>query len=139
MVAIVGTEGVEAKVFLRPTRNVFHISKVLDSISAKGKTPLMHAMDAALKMAEGFAKKKRHLTSLMVVISDGRVNVPFRNSLSKDLNGLADRVKKLGLLSFVVDSNTRFAGSALLRKIANTFQGRYVLMADAHHQEKIML
>jgi len=139
LVAIVGTEGVEAKVFLRPTRNVFHISKVLDSISAKGKTPLMHAMDAALKMAEGFAKKKRHLKSLMVVISDGRVNVPFKNSISKDLDWLADRVRKLGLLSFVVDSNARFAGSVLLRKIANTFQGRYILMADIHHQEKIML
>ena len=139
LVAIVGTEGVDAKVFLRPTRNVFHISKVLDSISAKGKTPLIHAMNAALKMAEGFAKKKHHLTSLMVIISDGRVNVPFRNSISKDLDWLADRIRKLGLLSFVVDSNTRFAGSALLRKIANTFHGRYVLMADVHHQEKIML
>ena len=139
LVAIVGTEGVEAKVFLRPTRNLFHISKVLDSISAKGKTPLIHAMDAAIKMAEGFAKKKRHLTSLMVVISDGRLNVPFKNSISKDLDWLADRVRKLGLSSFVVDSNTRFAGSALLRKIANTFQGRYVLMTDIHNQEKILI
>ena len=75
----------------------------------------------------------------MVVISDGRVNVPFKNSISKDLDWLADRVRKLGLLSFVVDSNARFAGSVLLRKIANTFQGRYILMADIHHQEKIML
>ena len=75
----------------------------------------------------------------MVVISDGRINVQFKSSISKDLDRLADRVRKLGLLSFVVDSNTRFAGSALLRKIANTFQGRYVLMSDVHHQEKVLL
>ncbi|MBT5470295.1 MAG: hypothetical protein HOK41_06795 [Nitrospina sp.] len=48
-------------------------------------------------------------------------------------------MKKLNLLSFVVDSNMRFAGSALMRKMADTFQGRYVFMADIHHQEKILL
>ncbi len=139
LVAIVGTEGIEAKVLLRPTRNLFQISRVLDAITAKGKTPLMQAMDAALKMAEGFSKKKKHLTSLMVVISDGRVNVPFKSSISNDLAWFGERVKKLNLLSFVVDSNLRFAGSALMRKMADTFQGRYVFMADIHHQEKILL
>ena len=139
LVAIVATEGAEAKVLLRPTRNLFQISRVLDAITAKGKTPLMQAMDAALKMAEGFSRKKQHLTSLMVVISDGRVNVPFKSSLSNDLAWFGERVKKLNLLSFVVDSNMRFAGSALMRKMADTFQGRYVFMADIHHQEKILL
>lgn len=139
LIAIIGTEGIEAKIFLRPTRNLFRISRVLDSIIAKGKTPLMHAMDSALKMAEGFAKKKRRLTSLMVVISDGRVNVPFKDSLLQDLDWLANRAKKLNLLSFVVDSNSWFEGSALLRKMADTFGGRYVFMADVRHQKKILI
>jgi len=39
LVAIIGTEGKDAKVFLRPTRNLFHISRVLDSITAW--TPLL--------------------------------------------------------------------------------------------------
>ena len=138
-VAVVGTQGNCAQVVLKPTRNFMKIDQVMDSIKAKGKTPLLHAIDSALNLVESFHKQNKFLTNLLVVISDGRINVPFRNSMTEDLNWLGKRIKKLSLNNFVVDSNQKFNRSFLLQKMVRIFEGRYMVMEDTLLQGKISL
>jgi magnesium chelatase subunit D len=138
-VAVVGTQGNCAQVVLKPTRNFMKIDEVLDSIKAKGKTPLLHAIDSSLNLVESFHKQNKFLTNILVVISDGKVNVPFRNSMTEDLNWLGKRIKKLGLNNFIVDSNQKFNRSFLLQKMVHIFNGRYMAMEDTLLQGKISL
>lgn len=138
-VAVVGTQGDCAQVVLKPTRNFMKIDEVLGSIKAKGKTPLLHAIDCSLNLVESFHKQNKFLTNLLVVISDGKVNVPFRNSMNDDLNWLGKRIKKLGLNNFIVDSNQKFNRSFLLQKMVRIFNGRYMVMEDTLLQGKISL
>jgi magnesium chelatase subunit D len=138
-VAVVGTQGNSANIVLKPTRNFMKIDEVMDAIKAKGKTPLLHAIDSALNLVESFHKQNKFLTNLLVVISDGRVNVPFRNSMTEDLNWLGKRIKKLSLNNFVVDSNQKYNRSFLLQKMVRIFDGRYMVMEDTLLQGKISL
>jgi magnesium chelatase subunit D len=138
-VAVVGTQGDCAQVVLKPTRNFMQIDKVLDSIKAKGKTPLLHAIECSLNLVESFHKQNKFLTNLLIVISDGKVNVPFRNSMNEDLNYLGKRIKKLSLNNFIVDSNQKFNRSFLLQKMVRIFGGRYMVMEDTLLQGKISL
>jgi magnesium chelatase subunit D len=138
-VAVVGTQGDCAQVVLKPTRNFMQIDKVLDSIKAKGKTPLLHAIECSLNLVESFHKQNKFLTNLLIVISDGKVKVPFRNSMNEDLNYLGKRIKKLSLNNFIVDSNQKFNRSFLLQKMVRIFDGRYMVMEDTLLQGKISL
>lgn len=138
-VSVVGTEGKTAKVYLKPTRNFLKIDQVLDSIVAKGRTPLFHAIDKALLTIAGLRKRKEFLANLMVVISDGRVNMSFKNSIQEDLVCFGERVRKLKLRSFIVDSNQSFNGSALLKRMADLFHGSYMPMSEITAREKISL
>ncbi len=138
-VAVVGTQGDRANVVLKPTRNFLKIDAVLDSIKAKGRTPLLHAIDSALNLVESFHKQNKFLTNLLVIISDGKLNVPFRNSTTEDLNWLGKRINKLGLNNFIVDSNHKFNRSFLLQKMVNIFNGRYMIMEDTLLHGKISL
>ena len=136
-VAVVGTEGKSAKVFLKPTRNFLKIDQVLDSIRAKGKTPLFHAIDKALATIAG--QRKDFLANLMVIISDGRINVPFKNSIQEDLIFFAEKIRKLRLRNFIVDSNQLVNRSILLKRMAELFGGCYMPMSEVNTREKISL
>ena len=138
-VAVVGTQGNRANVVLKPTRNFLKIDQVMDSIKAKGRTPLLHAIDSALNLVERFHMQNKFLTNLLVIISDGKLNVPFRNSINEDLQWLGKRIKKIGLNNFIVDSNQKYNRSFLLQKMVNIFDGRYMAMEDTLLQGKISL
>jgi magnesium chelatase subunit D len=138
-VAVVGTQGDRANVVLKPTRNFLKIDQVMDSIKAKGRTPLLHAIDSALNLVERFHMQNKFLTNLLVIISDGKLNVPFRNSINEDLQWLGKRIKKIGLNNFIVDSNQKYNRSFLLQKMVNIFDGRYMAMEDTLLQGKISL
>ncbi len=138
-VAVVGTHSDRANVVLQPTRNFTKIAEVMDSIKAKGKTPLLHAIDSALRLVESFHKQNKFLTNLLVVISDGKLNVPFRKSVTEDLNWLGKRIKKLSLNNFIVDSNQKFSRSFLLQKMVRVFDGHYMVMEDTLLHGKISL
>ncbi len=138
-VAVVGTQGDRASVVLKPTRNFLRIDHVMDAIKAKGKTPLLHAIDSALNLVESFHMQNKFMTNLLVIISDGKLNVPFRNSVSEDMQWLGKRIKKLNLNNFIVDSNHKFNRSFLLKKMVNIFDGHYMAMEDTLLQGKISL
>ena len=138
-VAVVGTQGDRANVVLKPTRNFLKIDQVMDSIKAKGRTPLLHAIDSALNLVERFHMQNKFLTNLLVIISDGKLNVPFRNSINEDLQWLGKRIKKIDLNNFIVDSNQKYNRSFLLQKMVNIFDGRYMAMEDTLLQGKISL
>lgn len=138
-VAVVGTEGKSARVFLRPTRNFLKIDQVLDSIRAKGRTPLFHAIDKALETIAGLRKRKAFLANLMIVISDGKVNIPFKNSIHEDLVHFAEKVRRLKLHNFIVDSNQSINRSVLLQRMADLFEGCYMPMSEVNTRERISL
>ncbi len=138
-VAVITAQGNDAHVLLKPTRNFLKIEKVLSAVTARGKTPLLHAIDKALELGKKFRKRTTDSTQLLAVVSDGRVNVPFNGTVNEDLNFFGESIRKLGVNSIVVDSNGRFNSSFLLKKMANLFEGRYLSMEDAQNQKRVAI
>ncbi len=138
-VAVVTAQGNNANVLLKPTRNFLKIEKVLTAVTARGKTPLLHALAKALELGKKFRKSATDSTQLLAVVSDGRVNVPFKGTVNEDLSFFSESVCKLGINSVVVDSNGRFSSSFLLKKMARLFEGRYLSMEDAQNQKRVAI
>jgi len=136
-VAVVTAQGNDANVLLKPTRNFLKTEQVLNSVTAKGKTPLLHAINKALELGKKFRKRTTDSTQLLAVVSDGRVNVPFFGTTTDDMISLGESIRKLGVNSVVVDSNSRFNSSFLLKKMARLFDGRYLSMEEAQSQKRV--
>ncbi|MFT4112602.1 ATP-binding protein [Silvibacterium sp.] len=69
-VAMIVFRGADAKVLLEPSRQIEDAAAALEYLPTGGRTPLAHALELA----------KTYLTpsSVMVVLTDGRANVPLR-------------------------------------------------------------
>lgn len=73
-VAVIAFRGANAQVVLPPTRSLVRAKRALAGLPGGGGTPLAAALDAARELAEQVAR--RGATPSIVLLSDGRANVP---------------------------------------------------------------
>ena len=72
-VALVAFRGTAAELLLPPTRSLARASRCLSGLPGGGGTPLAAGIDAAGAVAD--AARRRGLTPLVVLLTDGRANV----------------------------------------------------------------
>ena len=72
-VALVAFRGTAAELLLPPTRSLARASRCLSGLPGGGGTPLAAGIDAAGTVAD--AARRRGLTPLVVLLTDGRANV----------------------------------------------------------------
>jgi magnesium chelatase subunit D len=145
-VCLITFQGDAAEVVLPPTRSIAMAKNRLERMPCGGGSPLAHALNQAALTGTNAQKSGDVGEVLVILISDGRANVPLsmsnrdrqtdadeEDAAPPDKKELAEEVlktsKMLGLLpSFkvlVMDTENKFVSTGFAKEIATAAQGKY--------------
>ncbi|MFM9978267.1 MAG: VWA domain-containing protein [Sphingomonadaceae bacterium] len=128
-VALVAFRGEGAEVLLPPTRSLTRARRLLAELPGGGGTPLAAGLATARTLA--LAERARDRTPSLVVLTDGRGNVPG-NSAQSDALAAGRAIAHDGLSATLIDISARPRDEG--RALAAAMAGRYVALprADAN-------
>jgi magnesium chelatase subunit D len=128
-VCLVGVRGPSASILLEPTRSQDEARRVLTHLPTGGRTPLAHGLELAAQ----------HLTpgTVVVLVTDGRANVPSRTSDARS-DALA-AAAAIEAPSLVVDSETGPERLGLARLLADAMGAPLVRLEDLEAEQLICL
>jgi len=128
-IAFVAFRGSGAEVLLPPTGSPERAYRLLEALPTGGKTPLAHGLFTGYRLIETELRRHPSTIALLVVISDGRTNVPFRDGkpLAEALD-MAERIGRDGRLkSIVVDTEPEHMNAlGLAGQVADALHARHV-------------
>lgn len=118
-VAVVAFRGRDAQLLLAPTRSVDLAERSLRELPTGGRTPLPHALQLALNVFESAKRAADSGPPLLVLMTDGKVNVPLADGGDpwRESLDLAQTLAERGVPSLVIDTEsgyTRFGRAARL-------------------------
>ena len=131
-VALVVFKQNAAELILPPTSSVERAKKLLEEIPTGGKSPLNHGLMRGLQCIASELKKHKDCKPLLVVISDGRINM----SINKDIKPLdealqiASQIKAKEINTLVIDTEKSFISLGKLREIASATGAKYMKIDD---------
>jgi magnesium chelatase subunit D len=79
-VAVIAFRGAEAELVLPPTRSVELADRALRELPTGGRTPLAHALSLTAETLLRSRRQKPGMPALLIVLSDGKTNVPLPGS-----------------------------------------------------------
>ncbi len=126
-VAVISFRGESAQLLLSPTRSVDLAEQNLRELPTGGRTPLPHALSAALETLE-----KTAMPPLLVLLSDGKANValsdgnnPWQESLR-----FAGLIAERGVPALVLDSETGYLRLGRARQLAQALGAEYLTLEE---------
>jgi len=140
-VALIAVRGAEADLLLPPTRSVARARRALETLPTGGGTPLASALSSALHLAL-LERLRAHRESLVVLITDGRANVPIaanaagmirsvrRRHVREELEGIAARYRAAHVNSIVIDTRTVASTASEAASLAQMLDARYCRLPD---------
>jgi magnesium chelatase subunit D len=137
-VALLAFRGEQAELLLPPSQSVELAKRALDVLPTGGGTPLAAALLAAYQVAEQARSRGIHRTTL-VLITDGRPNVPLRLDPSHDkqarleqargeVQTLSARLRAAGIGAVVIDTQRSYVSRGEAQQLAAWLGGRYVYL-----------
>jgi magnesium chelatase subunit D len=124
-VGFVSVAGEKANVLLFPTSSVELASKYLRELPAEGRTPLSDGLHKGLQVLKTQLWKNKNIIPIMVLVSDGRGNVPISTDVRKELISLAGEVKRQGINLVVIDSDDGFLNLGYIKEIIEAGGGKH--------------
>ncbi|KAL7569298.1 hypothetical protein ACA910_016844 [Epithemia clementina (nom. ined.)] len=147
-ISLIPFQGEMADVLLPPTKSITMARKRLEQMPCGGGSPLAHALQSAMLTGINARKSGDIGKVVVVLITDGRANVPLCISMGEEFDPEADEdskdgkpsrtylkdevlacAKKLGSLPgfnlLVIDTENKFISTGLAKEIANVARGRY--------------
>jgi len=147
-ICLIPFQGEMADVLLPPTKSIAMAKKRLEQMPCGGGSPLAHALQMATLTGLNAQKSGDVGKVVVVMISDGRANVPLCNSLGEEFDPDADEdskdgkpsrkylkeevlacAKQLGSLAgfnlLCVDTENKFISTGLAKEIADAAMGKY--------------
>jgi magnesium chelatase subunit D len=122
-VGLITFGGSEAKVALAPTRSVRVAARRLAELPIGGATPLARGLAAATDLIARTRRKSRGIDPLVVVLTDGRGNVPLEAGGDPFADAL-DRARILGqsgIAGLIVDTETGVVRLGRSRRLAEAW------------------
>eukprot|EP00543_Licmophora_paradoxa_P002005 CAMPEP_0202458064 /NCGR_PEP_ID=MMETSP1360-20130828/20853_1 /ASSEMBLY_ACC=CAM_ASM_000848 /TAXON_ID=515479 /ORGANISM="Licmophora paradoxa, Strain CCMP2313" /LENGTH=776 /DNA_ID=CAMNT_0049078403 /DNA_START=29 /DNA_END=2359 /DNA_ORIENTATION=+ len=153
-ISLIPFQGEAADVLLPPTKSISMASSRLEQMPCGGGSPLAHALQTA-SMTGINAQKSGDVGKVVVVlISDGRANVPLCTSMGEEFDPDADEdskdgkpsrnylkeevlacAKQMGALNgfnlLCIDTENKFISTGLAKEISDAALGRYHQLSKA--------
>ena len=134
-IGLVAFRGNSAEVLLPLCSSVDLAQKRLEDLPTGGKTPLGAGLMKGMEVLQQEQRKNGEVIPMMVVISDGRANVPISGDVRHEVLGIAEEIRSQGIRTVVID--TEETGDSLLefrlgycRMVAEHAGGGYYPIAD---------
>jgi magnesium chelatase subunit D len=127
-VAIIAFRGTAAQVLLEPSRSVHEAGTVLEYLPTGGRTPLADALNLA----------RTYLTpeTVLILLTDGRANVPLGNSDPwQEALDLASQIKTRALVIDTENSTERFGRPV---KLAEALAAEYVRLESSELNDDVL-
>ena len=124
MVGVISFRGVEAQLLLEPTYSVEQAEQAMQSLPTGGRTPLPHALQLAIQVINKLNPDK-DLKPLLVILSDGKANVPLPgggDAWQQTLQ-LSEKLFQSNIPALVLDTENdylRFGRAAEMAKVMGT-------------------
>ena len=135
-VAVIAFRGTSAELVLPPTQRIEQAEAALNALPTGGRTPLAHALELAQRTLER-QRGADALTPLLVLLSDGRANVPldpdqdpWRQALE-----LARQLSQRGTPALVLDSEQDFVRLGRARDLAQALSAEYLPLDQFSSQQ----
>ena len=123
-VALIAFRGEGAETIVPPTRSLTRARRLLAELPGGGGTPIAAGLDAARALALGERGKDR--TPQIVVLTDGRANMPSDGTAQASAERAAKAIAHDGLTATLIDISARPRVEG--RVLANAMGGRYVTL-----------
>mmetsp|Transcript_33124 Transcript_33124/g.37671 ORF Transcript_33124/g.37671 Transcript_33124/m.37671 type:complete len:794 (-) Transcript_33124:67-2448(-) len=153
-ISLIPFQGEMADVLLPPTKSIAMASRRLEQMPCGGGSPLAHALQTACLTGLNAQKSGDIGKVVVVLISDGRANVPLCTSLGEEFDPEVDEnskdgkpsrgylkdevlacAKNLGALKgfnlLCIDTENKFISTGLAKEIANAAMGKYHQLSKA--------
>jgi magnesium chelatase subunit D len=160
-IALIPFQGQSAEVLLPPTRSISLAKNRLDVMPCGGGSPLAHALTQAVRTGVNAMGAGDVGRCVIVLISDGRANVPLdvslgtepeeeldedgkkkklsdaekkevRQKLKDEVLGVARSIGEMPAIKLlVIDTENKFVSTGMAKEIAETAGGRYHFIPKA--------
>jgi magnesium chelatase subunit D len=135
-VGVIAFRGIAAQVLLQPTQSIEHAEEAMRNLPTGGRTPLPHALQTAMNLADEFSKTYH---PILIILTDGKANValeaegdPWSQSLE-----LAARLKKDNMQSLILNTESNFINLSKAEELAKAMDAQYISMQEIS-QENLM-
>jgi len=130
-VALVVFRGTTAETVLPPTSSIVLAKRSMDEIPTGGKTPLAAGLVKAQELIAAELKRNGKVRPLLVIISDGRANVPLGDGKPmEELRTVAAQLGEEKYLKVVIDSETGALTLGFAKRLADEMGAKYVKIED---------
>jgi magnesium chelatase subunit D len=136
-VGFIAVAGDKATVLLQPTSSVELAAKYLRNLPTEGKTPLSDGLYQGLQVMKTQLWKNRNIIPVMVLVSDGRGNVPLIEDVKQEIISLAREIRKQGINLVVIDTDDGFLKLGYNREIAEAGGGKYYKLDELDSRKVI--
>jgi magnesium chelatase subunit D len=131
-VAVLAFRGQTAELILPPTRSLARAKRSLAGLPGGGGTPLAHAIDAAILLADQLRKKGE--TPIVVLLTDGKGNIardgrPGRAQATTDALAAATEMRLRGFSTLLVDTSPQAQEAA--KNLAQAMGAQYLALPYA--------
>ncbi|KAJ8905713.1 hypothetical protein NDN08_002218 [Rhodosorus marinus] len=147
-ISLITFQGDRAEVILPPTKSITMAKKRLETMPCGGGSPMAHALTMATRVGLNAQKTGDVGKVIMVVISDGRANVPLHTSegeeveekltkaeMKEEVLNLSKSIGALGGFNLLcIDTENKFVSTGLARELAEYAQGSYHYLPKATDQ-----
>jgi magnesium chelatase subunit D len=131
-VAVLAFRGQTAELILPPTRSLARAKRSLAGLPGGGGTPLAHAIEASMLLAEQLLKKGE--TPIVVLLTDGKGNIardgrPGRAQAATDALAAATEMRLKGFSTLLVDTSPQAQEAA--QNLAQAMGAQYLALPYA--------
>ncbi len=132
-VALIAFRGKGAEMLLPPTRSLTRAKRSLAALAGGGGTPLALGITAAMALALNI--RRRGISPLIVLLTDGRANItaegkPGRDRAQNDASIASRRLRAEGIATMLVDTSPRPQLQA--ERLAQEMAARYLPLPYAN-------
>ncbi len=129
-VGFVAFRGQRAEVLLEPTKSIEMAANHLKEMATGKKTPLSDGLLKGLELMERELKKDMDVLPVMVLVSDGRGNVPLKANPKEEALAIAEKLNEKGIHLVTIDTEEGLLRLGHNKEIAKASGGQYHSLSD---------